>query len=259
MTQEPERRLPAVLWIGERSEYETTDFDGQVRRGVILGRLEPGKDRSTGQTYLWIRLEPPLSLNAMEYEEVVIAERHAGDSLLDLGRSSISVYVFEVGTRDEVERGEFESTRSGLLAWADVALDPADLPESQEQRWDRLFERLESFARREGPVRVPPDHEEDGLSLGVWVQNQKRSQLSGRLRPEWVARLEGVPGWEWFQADEFALLEAYARREGHTDVPSEHIEDERPLGQWLASVRSSRQHLPPDWIARLEAIPNWHW
>lgn len=33
-------RAPCFVWIGERSEYETTDFDGRLRRGVVLRSLD---------------------------------------------------------------------------------------------------------------------------------------------------------------------------------------------------------------------------
>ena len=190
---------------------------------------------------------------------MVITERHVGTSLRTLGETSISVYMFEAGPRPNLERGIFEPTQSGLLAWADVALDPAFLPETQEAGFDRVFALVDRFVRREGHAAIPYGHEEDGLTIGVWVQNMKHSQFEGRLRSDWEARLAALPGWQWYQVDEFTVLESFARREGHTDVPFDHLEGERTLGMWLSIIRSSRPYLPIDWIDRLEAIPNWHW
>ena len=252
--------LPDVFWIGERSEYTTTDFDGQVRRGVVLGTLALAASKTpSSPTYVWLRLEPPLRLLADEHDEVVITERHVGTSLRSLGQTSISVYMFEVGSRKDAENGVFEPTQAGLLAWADVALDPVFLPETQEAGFDRVFRLVERFVGREGHAAVPYGQEEDGLTIGVWVQNMKHTQFDGRLRPDWEARLAALPGWQWYQVDEFTVLESFARREGHTDVPFDHLEGERTLGMWLSIIRSSRPYLPIDWIDRLEAIPNWHW
>jgi hypothetical protein len=259
---ETSERLPEVIWLGERSEYVTTDFDGRVRRGTVLGSLRlamNGPDRPTDPTYVRLRLEPSMPLDGVEHHEVVITERHQGTSLRALGVESISVYLFAVGQREDLERGVFRPAKSGLLAWADVAADPAYLPETQEQRFDRGIELLEQFVGREGHASVPPAHLEDGVGLGTWVANMKHSRQVGHLRDDWATRLEGLRGWRWYDRDEFALLDDYARREGHTDVPIDHEEDERALGHWVAFMRSSREHLPPDWIARLEAIPGWHW
>ena len=258
----PKPPPPSVLWVGDRGEGEITDFDGRVRRGSVIGTLAlwtDGQHQPTDPTYLRLRLDPPLTLAGTEHSTVVITERHQGTSLRRLGTTSISVYLFGDGPPDDVAQGVFRPRQEALLAWADVALDPAFLPETYEDGWNRVFQLLEQFVQREGHARVPKDHHEDGLTIGTWVQNMKLSQLTGRLRPEWASRLEELPGWYWFQKDEFALLDDYARREGHTDIPPDHDEDERDLGQWLAFIRSSRSHLPPDWIARLEAIPHWHW
>jgi Helicase associated domain len=247
--------VPDVLWFGDRSEYETTDFDGRLRRAVVVREL---RRSPTGQTYLLVRLEPPLTLDDTVHAEVVLAERHAETSLLELGDGSISVYVFEASGVDTGAAGS-EVRWSGPLAWADVALDPANLPPTREALWEQSFAVLEAFAVREGTAQVPLDDAEGELSLGTWVANQKHLQAAGRLRPEWAARLEALPGWDWYSTDEFGLLAAYARREGHTDVPVDHVEDNRPLGGWLRFVRESRDHLPPDWVTRLEAVPQWHW
>jgi hypothetical protein len=253
------RPTPEFVWIGERSEYETTDFDGRVRRGEVIGRLEPLADPTVGRNYLFLRLDPPLRLAGRDHRDVVITERFEGDSLLGLGDGSISVHLLAIEDREAIDRGIFEPMSASPLALADVAADPANLPESQEEQWNRMYEGLTEFARRAGHVRVPPGEDQDGRSLSVWVQNQKRSRQTGHLRSEWAARLEVLPGWEWYATDEFALLEDFARREGHTDVPVELVVDDRPLGQWLMHVRSSHSHLPADWVARLEAIPHWHW
>ena len=81
------------------------------------------------------------------------------------------------------------------------------------------------------------------------------------MRPEWVDKLENVPGWTWLSGDDFFLMARFARREGHTDVPTDHREEGRPLGRWAQQRRRSYAMgwLHPDDLRRTEAIPHWHW
>jgi hypothetical protein len=61
--------------------------------------------------------------------------------------------------------------------------------------WEDCFEALKRYVAREGHCRVPYDHKEDGIGLGTWVRHQKRDDRSNS--PERMAKLEGLPGWEW--------------------------------------------------------------
>ena len=193
----------ADLWLGERSEYNTTDFDGRLRRCHILGRLtseapETGTlVRPPSTTLLWVRLDPPLVLHGGRYEEVILQARHVGNDVDRLGDTSISVYVCEIRSREGFEHGRISPGSIHLLAWADVARDPAFLPPTQEEGFDRTFEMVRRYAEREGDSNVPPEHREDGVPLGNWVLSIKRSQASGELRADWADRLTALPGWRW--------------------------------------------------------------
>jgi hypothetical protein len=193
-----------TLWLGERSEYRITDFDGRLRRCHVLGRLAPeaadsgdATDRATSTTLLWVRLDPPLDLEYDRLEEVVLQARHVGYDVDRLGDDSISVYVFEIRSREGFNRGRFVAGALHLRAWADVAREPTFLPETQEAGFDRTFELLRHYAKREGGANVPPDHLEGGVSLGHWVANMKRSQARGELRADWTQRLAALPDWRW--------------------------------------------------------------
>lgn len=191
------------FWLGERSEYATTDFDGRLRRCHVLGRLKSqpatpsqAEERSP-TTLLWVRLDPPLALDGDEFEEVVLQARHVGNDVARLGDSSISVYVCEIRSKEGFERGHITPSSIRLLAWADVARDRAFLPPTQEEGFDRIFELLRRYAHREGDSNVPPAHREGGTPLGNWVHNMKHSQGRGELRADWADRLAALPGWRW--------------------------------------------------------------
>lgn len=94
-----------------------------------------------------------------------------------------------------------------------------------------------------------------------------RDQLeAGDVRAEWYGEIAVRPDLlpktqeENFDAD-FRLLEQFARREGHADVPPDHIEEGVHLGVWVSNMRFEQANLGlrPEWGARLEAIPGWRW
>jgi hypothetical protein len=59
----------------------------------------------------------------------------------------------------------------------------------------------------------------------------------------------------------YSLLRRFAAREGHADVPPGHMEDDLPLGNWVANTKYSRawRDLRPEWETRLQALPGWRW
>jgi hypothetical protein len=135
------------------------------------------------------------------------------------------------------------------------------LPPSNEDQFEIGFGLLRNYVERERRADVPLDYVEDGIHLGVWVDNMKFEEANHGLRADWKKRLEEVPGWTWLPGNDFELLERYALREGHTRMPIDHVEQGRPLGSWVKDLRETHAagQLAPEWVARLEGIPGWEW
>jgi hypothetical protein len=53
----------------------------------------------------------------------------------------------------------------------------------------------------------------------------------------------------------------YAARTGSAEPPKSHIEDGIRIGRWIGTQRQAYKAgaLPPDRIARLEALQGWAW
>jgi superfamily II DNA or RNA helicase len=122
--------------------------------------------------------------------------------------------------------------------------------------WDHAFSKLESFRTREGHLRVPKLHYEDGYKLGTWVAIQRFNKE--KMLPERFAKLEKV-GFIWsavnsFWEDGYATLFAFKSREGHCRVPNKHIEDGYKLGQWVGEQRKKKDQMSADKRQKLEAL-----
>jgi superfamily II DNA or RNA helicase len=96
----------------------------------------------------------------------------------------------------------------------------------------------------------------------VWWICQNNSQhkwqatVSNRTQ-----RHSGCPHCRSTRENGIQHLLKFVMREGHSRVPTKHLEENFALGQWVANRRSlyKRQRLNPEELLRLENIPGWTW
>jgi superfamily II DNA or RNA helicase len=146
--------------------------------------------------------------------------------------------------------------------------------------WEKVFAKLTQYAEREGHARVTRFVLEDGFKLGVWVSEQRRNKVKGKLDRDRQRRLEELPGWTWSaftlsftpsmkprakQAlgweEAFAKLRDYVDRAGDARVLRYHREDGFKLGQWVSDQRGRYKagKLNADGQRRLEELSGWTW
>jgi hypothetical protein len=267
-------RLPAEpttsgvdFWLGDRGEGKITDFDGRLRACRVLKRI-----RFAGEphaSHLLVHVEPKLPLaSGTATNHVVIGPRWLGRDLEDLPRETaddglgyLAVYIYQVLDDAALEKNVIDADALRPEWYGEIARRPDLLPLTQEEQFKATYRLLENFVRREGHADVPPQHVENGVTLGVWVANLRFEQANLGLRNEWATALELLPGWTWLPGGDFWLLERYARREGHTTIPVDYMEEGRPLGRWASELRElhASGRLAKDWEVRLERIPDWTW
>jgi superfamily II DNA or RNA helicase len=140
------------------------------------------------------------------------------------------------------------------------------LLEKTSSIWEEWFAKLEVFSKQTGhcmPKRESKN--EDEKSLAGWVSHQRTKFNNGHLDHERVRSLETLPGWTWDARDTqwmeyFTVLQEYAQANGTSRVPSTYkYLDEKPLGKWVAKLRSKRGTLSRKQIELLETLPDWTW
>jgi hypothetical protein len=140
------------------------------------------------------------------------------------------------------QRGTMDPDRSHLMQSLGVHWNP------DVCTWDFNFVSLLQFRDREGHMRVPVRHVEDGQKLGMWVRKHRYKKNAGTLDTEKVRRLNAI-GFIWNAGDGkwdlmMRALTQFEQREGHCNVTHKHIEYldgevKLRLGVWLFYQRSS--------------------
>ena len=128
------------------------------------------------------------------------------------------------------------------------------------------FRELELFVEEHGHARVAQKFvSPSGFSLGRWILSRRRDFISGSLTPRYQHALESHPGWAWdanaaaFE-DGIGALERYAQLNGHTNIPSDFVDETGfRLGQWVSVKRGAikAKKLAPSKLKRLAAIKGW--
>lgn len=136
-------------------------------------------------------------------------------------------------------------------------------------KWETGFDHMAVFAGEHGHTAVPLTYKAaDGYPLGRWAGMQRRAAAQGlpRLTSERRRRLEELPGWTWDRIADLweknrQQVAAYAKENGHSQVPDSYMVDGYKPGVWVQNQRTSykKGSLTEDQIRRLESLPGWTW
>ena len=122
--------------------------------------------------------------------------------------------------------------------------------------WDEWFGRLVSYKEREGDFEIPSGYLENGYRLDRWVSKQRSKKLE--LTQDRLRQLDEID-FVWTPRDDkweagFNLLVKFKQREGHCEVPIDHLEDGYRLGRMLVKQRKRKDKLSVDRRQRLDEL-----
>lgn len=261
-------RKLAVLRQFQRREGHALVPQGYVEGGVKLGTwvLEQrnGEQRMSDERRALLESVPGWSWNPYSesweraYAALVSFVELTGHARVPkkllVGGINLGGWVAEQRGNRSMMTGERRQRLEALPGWSWNAT---------EDTWMKHLALLHGYADREGNTQVPADYVEDGLKLGQWVRLRRKEHK--KLSTERQALLEAVPGWFWGTKSErtweqrYEMVEQFARREGHSRVPSTYVEGDVRLGGWVAEQRTTRDNMSAERVTRLEALDGWAW
>jgi len=202
---------PSVLFLGSATESVVPHWGGSPRRAVVVARPR----LSRGDHGWLVRLDVPIpSAIGPDLHRVVLADRLEGYSIdqlrpsrsREIGAGWVPVHV---GRLLDPAAGGIGTLAEGDLAneyWAEVALDPDNLPESTnvKEAWAATLRRIRRFIDEHDHSRVPEPYFDAEGRLDVIVGNLRwhhagRAGIDPGPFPgvDYTGDLDRLPGWEW--------------------------------------------------------------
>ena len=147
-------------------------------------------------------------------------------------------------------KGSLSSTRIRQLD--DLGFNWTVRSNQQDSAWEAGYELLQEYASKMGSVMISSRDSFKGYPLGSWAANQREAKRRGTLKDERIRQLESLPQWTWdiksgprkFTSESvenwrmgIKALERFIKREGHSEVPTGHLEDGFQLGAWVSQTR----------------------
>jgi superfamily II DNA or RNA helicase len=167
--------------------------------------------------------------------------------------------------RGHVEKGIRLGTWTTNQRSQKSAMDPVRLRQLNDidfswdanaESWKQYLETFMKFIKREGHANVPQRHSEDGLKLGLWVNNLRHGK--NQIQADRLKLLNSLNfPWDPYESSwesNFKALLKFRNREGDTLVPKGHTESGVKLSSWVVSQRAKRKKMQPARRKRLDDI-----
>ena len=199
------------------------------------------------------------TLNGYEYDE-----------------NGINLGIWIHDQRQSYKKAKLSPERINLLKAIDMCFEPR-----YNDDWNKNYALAQDYYKHNGNLEIPTsfktlngyEYDENGINLGMWIQNQRQLYKKAKLSPEKInllktigMRLETANYNDW--NENYALAQDYYEHHGNLEIPAkfktmngyEYDENGISLGTWLATQRQSykKAKLSPERINLLESIGmNW--
>lgn len=176
------------------------------------------------------------------------------------GLCSVGALEEEVRAARTAGQKHLEGTAQGLMFQVtgeakDCIRLFANLEKALGTSWEGMFQSAKEYWRIHGNLEISRNYiDEDGRSLGAWLETQRRiyqGKAPGSLTKEQKERLTSIGmrwecAWERVWEQKFSAAKAYWQTYGNLKVPVSYISsDGIRLGKWIRRQRQEYQYASP--------------
>ena len=133
-----------------------------------------------------------------------------------------------------------------------------------EYRWFQNYLKLAKIYKDYGDANIPFTYiTTDGVQLGVWLNRQRKAYFNGTLSKERISFLNGLK-ITWDTSDikwdkMYAMVEKYYKINGHSNIPTRSLANDKNLGIWINNQRKAYKHtlnlkITPERIKKLNQL-----
>jgi len=293
------RRIPLTEWIGRLRDWQATHGDTFVSKSTSLGlwvarqralhrcgALDEDVEQALEQVpgWVWSLDEAAWTTRMAVLRDLAHSKtglnlddpEQTGRKLARIGNhaavTTVGVWCAQqrAAAREGTMPAHQQAALSALPGWT---WHPTDV------RDEAMVDLLREYVAWKHDANVPQAFTEDGLDLGMWLRQVRRSaaldRLPQTLRDDVVHATSPTRGTDgelrWYRRESQWLagwdaLNQLVRRTGSATVPYRHVETMPDGAQvdvhaWATRQRYQRRHgtLPDALAAHLESVPGWWW
>jgi len=123
-------------------------------------------------------------------------------------------------------------------------------------QWDIGFIELQKFFKQEGHSNVPKRYSTGCFKLGEWVATQRKNYnkiSSNRLdRLNSLNFIWDIKSHHW--ENRYESLKSFKNREGHLNIPMDHIENSFNLSRWVFQQRRTKNGMSIERYGKLNKL-----
>ncbi len=128
------------------------------------------------------------------------------------------------------------------------------------EQWDRNFSLAKNYFETNRNLLIPSRYSTDGVNLGMWISDQRKSYKRGYLNDYRIKKLNSI-GMIWDELDynwkqQYNFAQSFYNKYGHLFIPQDYELNSFKIGKWLSTQKSEykRGNLNTERITLLESI-----
>ena len=247
------------VWISNLRAYRKSGAHKNALTPERIKKLDDIGMVWDGLDYMWYRNFSAAAQYYHKHGDLNVPSGYVDENGIKLYQWLISMRMAYRRVRDgDAHESSFPKDKISLLE--SIGMDWRTWPEVQ---WDKAYDAAKLYSKAHGNLEVPLRYKtESGFRLGIWINEQRKKHLQGKLSREQISRLNRLDMvWDksrnpYSWDNTYHLAKQYFEKHGDLVVPVDYMISGVRLNTWLSSQRVMyhKGQLSGERIVKLENI-----